>query len=278
LTLAARRLLPAQAGWLPILAYPGLWITFLAGQNGLILAACLAWFMLLADRRPLAGGACLGVLICKPHLALGVPFALAAAGRWRSLAGAAACGLGFCLASLLTLGMAPWAAFLHAAHAAGTAITGGMIEEVRIQSVFMAARLLGAGLLAAAVLQGVMALGVLTVLIRFAQTRPAGVALGAAIAACAVLITPYCMDYDLVCLAPCLAFLASRTHAGGDAPYLRFALFVAYLLPLGSSVLAADAHVQVAPLVIGAILLFVAGLEEGRSSFLKKRSRRLLEI
>jgi hypothetical protein len=278
LALAARRLLPAGAGWLPFLAYPGLWITVLAGQNGLILAACLAWFMLLADRRALAGGACLGVLMCKPHLAVGVPFALAAAGRWRSLVGVGLCALALCLASFLILGMAPWVAFWHAAHAAGAAITGGMIQEVRIQSVFMAARLLGAGLVTASVLQGLTALVVLVVLIRFARTRPSGEALGAAMAASALLMTPYCMDYDLVCLAPCLAFLARRTDDAGGGPYLRFVLFVAFLLPLLSSVMAANAHVQGAPVVMGMVLMFVAGgvRQEERPSFLKKRSKRLL--
>jgi hypothetical protein len=280
LALAARRLLPSEAGWLPFLAYPGLWITFLAGQNGLILAACLAWFMVFADRRPLAGGACLGFLICKPHLAIGVPFALAAAGRWRHLGGVISCAAVLCVASVLILGAAPWGAFLHSAHAAATAITGGMVQEVRIQSVFMAARLLGVGLAVASIVQSVAALGVLTVLVRFARTRPPSVALGAAIAASALLITPYCMDYDLICLAPCLAFLAGQMRTGEEVPYLRFVLFVAFLLPLLSSAMAANAHLQAAPAVIGAALLFVAkGTQrEGRPSSLKKEGRRFLVL
>ena len=224
----------------------------------MLFAACLAWFMLLADRRRLAAGACLGVLVCKPQLAIGIPFALAAAGRWRSLIAAAACALALCGASAVVLGTAPWLAFATSAHAASTAITGGMIQQVRVQSVFMAARLLGAGLGIAAALQAVTALATLAVLVRFARSRPEGLALGAAIAAAALLITPYSMDYDLVCLAPCLAFLAGRPGAGGWPPYLRFTLFLAFLLPLVSGVVAADARVQAAPLVIGAVLILLA--------------------
>ena len=256
--LAARRLLPEGERLLPVLAYPGLWITFLAGQNGLILASCLAWFMVLADRRRLAAGACLGVLVCKPHLAIGVPFALAASGRWRSLAATAACAAALCVASAIALGTAPWLAFVHAAGAASTAITGGMIQQDRIQSAFMAARLLGGGLTVAAALHGAVALVALAVLIGFARRRPPGQALGAAMGAAALLMTPYSVDYDLVFLAPCLAYAAGRTRTGAWPPYLKFALFVAFLLPLFSSVLAARTHVQVAPLVIGAVLILLA--------------------
>jgi hypothetical protein len=127
LAAAARVLLPVGMRWLPFVAYPGIWITFLSGQNGLIFAACLAWFMLLGDRRPGGAGACLGVLVCKPHLGLGVPFALAASGRWRSFAAAGACALVLCAASWAVMGAAPWVAFAQAGRAASTAITAFLL-------------------------------------------------------------------------------------------------------------------------------------------------------
>ena len=255
LAAAARSFLPEGMRLLPLLAFPGLWITFLSGQNGLLSAACLAWFALLADRRPLSAGACLGVLACKPQLAICVPFALVASRRWASLFAACACILGLCVASVAFLGIAPWVAFLHSFKIASTAITGGMIPQARIQSAFVAARLLGAGLLGAGLVQAIVAGAALCVLVAFAWTRPAGVALGAALAVCALLVTPYVMDYDLVCMAPALAL-----HRW--PPYGRIIVFVAFLLPIASGLIALNTHVQVAPLVL-ASLLYVAVRGQG---------------
>jgi hypothetical protein len=254
LVIAMRRMLPL--GWrvLPLLAFPGLWITMLSGQNGLIFAACLAWFMVLADRRPGLSGMWLGVLVCKPHLAIGVPFALAAAGRWRSLAACAGAAAALSVASWAVLGTGPWVAFAHSAHAASTAVTGGMIMQSRIQSAFMAARLLGAGLGVAAVVQAAVTLATLAVLVGFARRRPSGAALGAAMAASALLLTPYVLDYDLVCMAPALAFAAVRR----DVAYARVAVLLGFVLPLISSVVATDLRVQIAPVVVFALLVVMA--------------------
>ncbi len=254
LVAAIRLMLPA--GWrvLPLLAFPGVWITMLSGQNGLIFAASLAWFLVLADRRPGLGGTWLGVLVCKPHLAIGVPFALAASGRWRSLAACGGAAAVLCVASWAVLGTGPWVAFGRSAHAASTAVTGGMIMQSRIQSAFMAARLLGGGLGVAAAVQAAVTLATLAVLVAFARRRPSGAALGAAMAAGALLLTPYVMDYDLVCLAPALAFVAVRRGIG----YARVAVLLGFVLPLISSVVATDLRVQIAPLVIFGVLAVVA--------------------
>jgi hypothetical protein len=103
------------------------------------------------------------------------------------------------------------------------------------------------------VVQAAVILATLAVLVAFARRRPSGAALGAAMAAAALLLTPYVMDYDLVCLAPALAFVAV---APGVA-YARVAVLLGFVLPLISSVVATDLRVQIAPLVIFGVLAVV---------------------
>src|SRR5690606_30537152 len=76
--------------WLLVLVFPGALIAAGHAQNGFVTGALLVGGVALLDRRPLIAGALLGALVVKPHLALLVPFWLAAGGRWRAFAAAGA--------------------------------------------------------------------------------------------------------------------------------------------------------------------------------------------
>jgi hypothetical protein len=121
-------------------------------------------------------------------------------------------------------------------------------------SAFNAARLLGGGLTTASAVQMAVALPALATLLWFARRRPDGVPLGGALAATSLLITPYMMDYDLMCLGPALAAGASMGVARGFLPGDKMVLVAAYVLPLAAHDLADATRVQIAPLVIGALL------------------------
>jgi hypothetical protein len=75
---------------LATLATPAALINALWGQNGQFSAALLAGGILLLESRPSLAGLLFGLLCFKPHLAVLVPLALAARGRWRSFAAAVA--------------------------------------------------------------------------------------------------------------------------------------------------------------------------------------------
>jgi len=248
------RLVPREFGIFPILAFPGFLITARTGQNGLLSAACLAWFAVLADRRPWLAGACLGALAYKPQLAICVPFALLASGRWRSLAGAAATYAVLCTASLILFGPGVWVAFFRHANEARATIDGGMLEPSKIMSTFVAARLLGLGLRGAAVLQGLVSLSAVAALIWYARRRPDGVALGGALSAACLLVTPYATDYDLVCLAPALAAGVARGVRSGFLPGDKLFLIAAFLLPLVAVYIVQFSGTQIAPVVIAGLL------------------------
>ena len=75
--------------------FPGALIAAGHAQTGLLTGALLVGAAALVDKRPVASGLLIGALIIKPHLAILLPFWLAAGGRWRAFiaAGASVAGL-----------------------------------------------------------------------------------------------------------------------------------------------------------------------------------------
>jgi hypothetical protein len=254
LALALRRLAPAGVGWLPIVVFPSMLVSVTTGQNGMLSAACFGWFAVLADRRPWLAGACLGALACKPQLAVCAPLALLAAGRWHSLGGAALALSGLCILSCLVFGWAPWIAFLQHLGAATDNITVGILDRAKIMSAFNGARQLGASVAVAGAVQLLFCLPALGALLWFAWRRPDGSALGGAMAAAALLVTPYVMDYDLACLAPALAVGAARGVRFGFLAGDKICLIAAYMLPLEAHDIAQHTHVVATPLMVAALL------------------------
>jgi hypothetical protein len=254
LMLALRHLLPASVSLLPAFAYPGVLVNAGSGQNGFFSAACLSWFAVWLDNRPWLAGACLGLLANKPQLAIFAPLALAAAGRWRAFAGAAIAFALVCLLSLIVFGAATWAAFFAGfGHATGD-LTGVVADQAKIQSVFMAVRMLGGSMTLAVAVQAAVTLGCAAVLIRFCRSCRDGRAQAAAVSAATMLGTPYFCDYDLVCLAPALAVSLARGVGQGFARYDKLLLLAAYMLPLLGRGIAASTSLQIATLAIGGLL------------------------
>ena len=252
-----RRLLPRGWPWLSVVAFPGAIVNAVVGQNGFLSAACFAGAALLLDARPALGGACLGVLVFKPHLALCVPVLLVCGQRWRALAASAATAAGLVLLSAITLGAASWAAFLAAAPAIGVIMRlpnvyggGG--------SLYAAVLILGGSLAAAWAAQAASALAAMACLVRIGRQRPGAAAEVACLAAAALLSTPYVMDYDLVCLAVPLAWMAARGSATGWRPWEKIALAAAYLLPLFARTLSTSG-VPLVPVLVWWLMLLLAG-------------------
>lgn len=77
---------PRLVAALLLLLAPSTAIGLIYGQTGFLFAAVLIGGMRLGERHPWLGGAMLGLMACKPQLAVLVPVALLAAGRGRALA------------------------------------------------------------------------------------------------------------------------------------------------------------------------------------------------
>jgi hypothetical protein len=252
-----RRLLPPAWPFVALLAIPAAWLNAIIGQNGFFSALSFAAAAVWLDQRPMVGGACLGMLACKPHLAVCVPFALAAARRWRALAVCAGVAFGLVALSWLVLGAEAWRAFLGGGGIARAMLASNDIWP-KMLSLYAAARLLGLGQPAAFVLQGALALLAVFCATLSGWRRPGGAAEVAVIVAAGMLCSPYIWDYDQVCLAVPLAVLAGAAGSRGWRPGEKLTLAGVFLMPVLARGLNVAAGLPAAPLFLSGLLWFAA--------------------
>lgn len=244
----------------PLLAliFPATAQCLISGQTGVAAAALLLGGMLLLDRRPLLSGMLLGLLACKPQLALLLLPALVCGGSWRALMSAGVTAAALAGASLLVLGPAAWVAFLGDVPAAGALLESGAKPWERMPTTFAAARLLGLESGAAWAVQGLAALAAAAAVgwtwRRHGDTGPRLAMLAAAIP----LATPFLFDYDLVVWLFPLAWLAGEGQRAGWHRGERWVIPIAWLGSVGGWLIGWGTGFPAMPMV--ALLLFVVVL------------------
>jgi hypothetical protein len=136
------------------------------------------------------------------------PIVLIADRRWLTIAVATLMALLLAALSWLVFGSASWAAFVHWAPISNRVlIDQGALDWYRLQSVFAFARAHGGSETLAWIVQGVLMLLLAVGLAWLWRSRVAFELKAAALAAGALLATPYLFMYDLVVLAVAVAFL-----------------------------------------------------------------------
>ncbi len=246
------RLTAGRFGLVALLAFPAVFLTATHGQNAFLTAALMGGGILLWDRRPILAGILLGCLVLKPHLAVAVPFALLAAGRWKVLASAGLTALALAALSWALLGEDTWHAFLGSTALARAALETGLVEHAKMQSVFAAARMLGAGIAVSYAIQIAAALAAIACVMRLSRRRAP--AEGAAVAAATFLVSPFLLDYDMTLLAIPIAWLAGEGLRAGFRPWEKIMLLAAFVLPGIARGAATYAHLPLTPLIVAAVL------------------------
>jgi hypothetical protein len=206
-------------------------------------------------------GILFGALTFKPHLGLLLPVALVAGRHWRSVVAAALTALLSAAASVVLFGTGVWADFL-----ASTADTRSMLESgmnfghyYKMQSVFAAARLLGSSMVVAYSLQALVALSAAAVVLWAWRRRTADPDMkNAVLLAATPLSTAFIFDYDLMLLAPAIAWLGRKGITDGAPPYERATLVAAFLTPFVSRVAGMHTHLLLAPILMVALLVLIA--------------------
>jgi alpha-1,2-mannosyltransferase len=242
-----------RADWLLLaLAFPAVFVNVGHGQNGFLTAALLGAALMQLDRRPLVAGILFGLLAYKPQFGLMIPLVLAASGRWRAFAAAAATVALLAIATTIAFGPHVWQAFLDSTRFTRlVALEQGDTGWYKIQSVFAWARMWGASVPLAYALQGAIDValgGCLIWLWRSATPYPLK---AAALCIGAILATPYSFDYDMMVLAPAIAFIAADGWARGFGAWDRTAIAALWLVPL---VARNVAHATLIPLGVPAML------------------------
>jgi alpha-1,2-mannosyltransferase len=221
-------------GWLLLaLAYPAVLVNIGHGQNGFLTAALLGGALVLLDRRPIIAGILIGLLVYKPQFGLMIPLALIAAGRWRTFAAATSTVAVLTLATTVAFGPQIWHAFLLSTKFSRTVVLEqGNTGWQKIQSVFSWARMWGAPIPLAYALQGTLTIALGAAIVRLWRSATPPALKSAALCVAAILATPYSLDYDMMVLAPAIAFFAADGITRGFGPWEKTGLAALWLAPL----------------------------------------------
>jgi Glycosyltransferase family 87 len=220
--------------WLLLtLAFPAVLINLGHGQNGFLTAALLGGALAVLDRRPIVAGLLFGLLAYKPQFGLMIPLALAASGRWRSFAAAAVMVVFLVAATTIVFGADVWHAFFESTHfTRAVVLEQGDPGWHKMQSLFAWARMWGAPIALAYALQAALVAGLAATLIWLWRGAAPYPLKAAALCLATILATPFTFDYDMMALAPAIAFFAADGFARGFGPWEKTALAALWLMPL----------------------------------------------
>ena len=242
--------------WLVLaLAYPAVFINLGHGHNGFLTAALIGAALVNLDRRPWIAGLLFGLMVYKPQFGILFPLVLAATGRWRSFAAAAATVAVLALITTLVFGVSIWEAFLASTHFTRTVVLeAGETGWQKIQSVFSAVRMWGGPVALAYAVQSAVTVMLAAALVWLWRAQVDFPLKAAALIIAALLATPYSLDYDMTALAPAIAFLAVHGLRHGFAPFEKSALAVLWIAPFVARSVAQAVLVPVGVLAMAAML------------------------
>ena len=230
----ARRRDPAFArNWLPVAAaFPAVFINLGHGQNGFLTAGLLGAALVTLEQ-PILSGLCIGLLCYKPQFALVIPVALLAASRWGVMAAAGLTVAALVAVSSFCFGIDSWTAFLASTETSRKVLLEeGSVGYEKLQSAFAAVRLWGGGVPLSYGVQGVES-ALAVVATAWAWRVSDNRALKAALLVTTTALTsPHMLDYDLVLLAPALAFLTLVMRQDGARDYDKSLMALIWITPL----------------------------------------------
>ncbi|MFC7052764.1 glycosyltransferase family 87 protein [Hansschlegelia quercus] len=254
-----------RAVLLAAVAFPAVFVNLTHGHNGFLTAGLFGLGLVMLDRRPLLAGALLGLLAYKPQFAALLPLALIASGRWPTFFAAAAAAATSAALSLAAFGWEAWAGFFASGTFTRTVVLeAGDTGWHKIVTAFAAARGLGASVPAAYAVQGIVAFATVVLIVRLWRGDAPFGPKAAALLAGSLLVTPYALDYDMMLLAPALAFLVRDASATGWRRGETVVLAFVYLSPLVARTVAEATHLPLGLFAIAA--LFAAALRRGGAS------------
>jgi hypothetical protein len=243
--------------WPLVLVFPGALIAAGHAQNGFVTGALLVGGVAWLDRRPVLAGALLGALIVKPHLALLVPFWLAAGGRWRAFAAAGASALGLLALAWLAFGTPTMTGYLGSFQASAAIMRGGDSEFfVKMATLYAQVRL-HAGESAAIVTAILLALAMIALaMLGWRRFGHDAMASGAAMLAATALASPYLFNYDLPFLVLPVLWLVREGLRTGFRPWEKALVVLMWFAPYVTRAAALPLGLNLMP-AAGAVLLWL---------------------
>ncbi|AKM31834.1 hypothetical protein AB870_19545 [Pandoraea faecigallinarum] len=212
----------ARWPWLVVMAFPGLWIAMMAGQNSVVTLLLMTVALSCSASRPLLAGVCGGLLVIKPQFAVLLPLWWVCGRQWRALLTMLLTGGVCCALTLAWEGWSLWGAFFTSVSKFNAEVVqqgGGGIWHA-MPTIFAFARLHGATLPAAYALYGAVAVpSILFAAWLWATGASLSLSVAAAIMA-TLLSQPYLLYYELVWLIVPLLCLGAP-NVGDRASAIR---------------------------------------------------------
>lgn len=229
---AFRAILPGAAPMLAAFALPPILVNVALGQNGLLIAALFAAFLVQLEKHPVRAGVLLGLLTLKPQFGLLWPVLLLVGGHRRAFTAAAGTALALAALATLAFGTEAWLAFLEGLGVQSNVLAAGAALQLKAQSAYGLSIVLTRDAQLASFIHAGVALCVAALVIR-AWWQP-GIAfdIRASLGVSAsFLVSPYGLIYDGVSLAVAGAFLVRHGLAHGFRRGDAALIFLAAALP-----------------------------------------------
>jgi hypothetical protein len=243
--------------WPLVLVFPGALIAAGHAQNGFVTGALLVGGVWLVDRRPLLAGALMGALIVKPHLALLVPFWLAAGGRWRAFTAAAASAVGLLGLSWLAFGTKAMTGYAESWQASAAIMRVADAEFLLRMATPYAQVRLCFGDAAALVVAGAIAVAMLAlVLLSWRRFTGDAMATGALMLAATALASPYLFNYDLPFLILPILWLVREGLRSGFRGWEKLTLVALWFAPYATRAVALPLGLNLMP-IASAVLVWL---------------------
>ena len=261
---------------LPALAFPGVFVSAAHGHDGALTAALFGGALAVIGRRPMLAGILVGCLSFKLELWPLVLLVLAIGGYWRVATAAIVTTAALAGLTWTAFGGDVFTAFWHSLPVTQKVAFEGGRGFYKIPSIHGALRLLDVPAVAANSAQIVTSIGAMAALVALWRSTAAFELKAAGLIIGCLLTTPYALDYDLVVLAPAIAFLAAHGLREGFADWEISALSAMWVLPLVVRSIASLTGIQLAPIVLLAafgLILHRAGLLATPASQLPHRAR-----
>lgn len=195
-----------------VMLSPATLFCLLCGQNALFTAAAMLAMVHWRQSRPVVAGLLLGLLSCKPQVALLLPVMLLAERNWRALAMACATTLALLALTAMIFGLP----LLQHYWAVGMPAQAQVLREpaaviaALMPTAFIQLWLLGLGYAPAMWLQGMLGLATAVLVYRLFRHTGARVPTLVVLAMAGVLATPYLLSYDLIFLAAAVVLLSQH--------------------------------------------------------------------
>jgi len=219
---AASKLSPTRGDLAFAAAAPAALLHIGSVQIGLLAAGVTALAFVWLQRRPLAAGGLVGLMIIKPHLAALWPVLLILQKRWTTFFAAAGTAFVLLATAGFVFGFDLYASFVEALPSAMEAVEKGQIERDTLTSVFANMLGLSAPPVLAQALHWTSALA--SAIIAAMIWRRGDSSLSAAAFACAtMLLSPYLFFYDETLILIAVAFLYPDAKSTSEKAWLAFA-------------------------------------------------------